>query len=135
LFVVRRPREGYREFGDALEPETVRMGGTTIARRRNPGERPGSFRPTWRTARLVPGGIGDLDAVYSNVSVTAVRALVSCPTANLRYSTSGATPTSSTWHKLTAGDALEIDVDPRKFKFIAEVAGPSTVYVDYHGIG
>ena len=67
--------------------------------------------------------------------IHCTRALLSCPSANLRYSTSGATVTSATGHKLVAGDVLEIDVDPRKFSFIAEVAGPSTVFVDYHANG
>lgn len=66
------------------------------------------------------------------VGVHCTRALLSCPSANLRYSTAGATVTSATGHRLVAGDVLEIDVDPRKFSFIAEVAGPSTVFVDYH---
>lgn len=75
----------------------------------------------------------NLDAAETAASVKIIRALLSCPGSNLRYSTSGATVTSSTGHRLNAGDALEIDVDPRKFNFIAEVAGPSTVFVDFHG--
>lgn len=33
-FIVRRPREGYREFGDQMDPATVRMGRTTFAVKR-----------------------------------------------------------------------------------------------------
>lgn len=43
-FIVTRPREGYREFGDVLEPDTQRMGRNTFAIRRQPGERIGSVR-------------------------------------------------------------------------------------------
>lgn len=75
-----------------------------------------------------------LDAAESG-GIHCVRALLSCPAANLRYSTSNAVVTSSTGHRLVAGDVLEIDVDPRKLSFIAEVAGPSTVFVDYHANG
>lgn len=69
-----------------------------------------------------------------------VRVLVSCPGANLRFTTSGPntpsagngpTITSSTGHKLLAGNVLQVDTDPWNFQFIAEVAGPNTVYVDY----
>lgn len=43
-FIVKRPRDGYREFGDVLDPDTQRMGHTTFALRRQPGERIGSVR-------------------------------------------------------------------------------------------
>jgi sulfate adenylyltransferase subunit 1 (EFTu-like GTPase family) len=43
--VVHRKREGYRDRADLLEPGTVRMGQTTFAKRRQPGERHGALRP------------------------------------------------------------------------------------------
>ena len=43
-FIIRRPREGYLEFGDRLDPDTVRMGRTTFATKREPGQRIGSFK-------------------------------------------------------------------------------------------
>jgi hypothetical protein len=43
-FIVRRPREGYLEFGDRLDPATVRMGRTTMAVKREPGQRIGQFK-------------------------------------------------------------------------------------------
>lgn len=43
-FIFRRPRAGYREFGDVLAPDTVRMGRTTFAIKREPGQRIGSFK-------------------------------------------------------------------------------------------
>lgn len=44
LFIARRKREGFIEFGDRLYPETVRMGETTFARTREPGLRHGAMR-------------------------------------------------------------------------------------------
>lgn len=44
VFRQLRPREGFREFGDLLDEQTVRMGDTTFALRRQPGERHGGFR-------------------------------------------------------------------------------------------
>lgn len=43
-FIFRRPREGYREFGDRLDPDTVRIGRTTFGTKREPGQRIGSFK-------------------------------------------------------------------------------------------
>lgn len=42
-FIVKRPREGYVEWGDRLDPETVLMG-STFAIKRAPGERHGGYR-------------------------------------------------------------------------------------------
>lgn len=44
VFRAVRPRDGFREYGDLLDTETVRMGETTFARRRTPGERHGGLR-------------------------------------------------------------------------------------------
>lgn len=44
VFRVLRPRDT-ADLGDVLDPQTVRMGETTFARRRAASERLGSFRP------------------------------------------------------------------------------------------
>jgi hypothetical protein len=44
LFIARRKREGFLEYGDRLYPETERMGETTFARKREPGLRHGALR-------------------------------------------------------------------------------------------
>lgn len=45
LFIHRRPREGFVEFGDRMFPETERVGETTFALKREPDLRHGSLRP------------------------------------------------------------------------------------------
>lgn len=42
-FIKVRPREGYIEFGNKLDPDTVLMG-STFAIKRAPGERHGGYR-------------------------------------------------------------------------------------------
>lgn len=42
-FIVKRPREGYIEFGNKIDPNTELMG-STFAIRRAPGERHGGYR-------------------------------------------------------------------------------------------
>lgn len=61
-----------------------------------------------------------------------MRVILSCPGGNLRWSAGGGTPTSSTFHKLVAGNVLQLDVDPRSFSMISE-SGTVTVYCDYQG--
>lgn len=45
LFIARRPREGYTDYADRLDGETVRVGQTTFARKREPGQRHGTLLP------------------------------------------------------------------------------------------
>jgi hypothetical protein len=44
LFIHRRPREGYVDFGDRLDTQSVRVGTNTFALKREPGQRHGAFR-------------------------------------------------------------------------------------------
>ena len=50
----------------------------------------------------------------------------------IRFTFDGTAPTSSTWHQLASGASLDLDVSPRKFKFISE-SGTVTVYASYFG--
>lgn len=44
LFIKYQPREGFIDRADRIDQATVRMGETTFARRRQPGERHGALR-------------------------------------------------------------------------------------------